>query len=174
MPLEVARGAADFMKTSSNGNIFRVTGLLYGNSLVTGEFPSQRPVTRSFDVFFAPEQRLSKQSRRWLFQTRSRRMSVSYILKNRSCNTHALPLNRNGIFTMKQFLFISMDRLVTFNENVKFQYPIIRMVFIAYLLHTRDIDHRSYIDSYNFIIFDISGEMTLQFFADFLFVGFSS
>ena len=23
-----------------------------GNSLVTGEFPSQNPVTRSFDVFF--------------------------------------------------------------------------------------------------------------------------
>ena len=29
-----------------------------GNSPVTGEFPSQRPVTRSFDVFFlsVPEQ----------------------------------------------------------------------------------------------------------------------
>ena len=32
------------MMTSSNGNIFRVTG--------PGEFPTQRPVTRSFDVFF--------------------------------------------------------------------------------------------------------------------------
>ena len=31
------------MKTSSNGNNFRVTG---------GEFPAQRPVTRSFHVFF--------------------------------------------------------------------------------------------------------------------------
>ena len=28
--------------------------LCAGNSLVTGEFPSQRPVTRSFDVFFHP------------------------------------------------------------------------------------------------------------------------
>ena len=35
---------------SSNGNIFRVTGHLCGG--VTGEFPTQRPVTRSFDVFF--------------------------------------------------------------------------------------------------------------------------
>ena len=26
--------------------------LCAGNSTVTGEFPSQRPVTRSFDVFF--------------------------------------------------------------------------------------------------------------------------
>ena len=35
--------------TSSNGNIFRDTGPLWGES---GEFPSQRPVTRNFDVFF--------------------------------------------------------------------------------------------------------------------------
>ena len=34
--------------TSSNGNIFRVTGLLCGE--FTGEFPAQKPVTRSFDV----------------------------------------------------------------------------------------------------------------------------
>ena len=32
--------------SSSNGNIYIVTGLLEGNSPVTGEFPSQRPVTR--------------------------------------------------------------------------------------------------------------------------------
>ena len=34
-----------------------------GNSLVPGEFPAQRPVTRSFDVFFdlRPNKRLSKQ-----------------------------------------------------------------------------------------------------------------
>ena len=40
-----------------------------GNSPVTGEFPSQRPVTHSFDVFFdlRLNKRLSKQSRRrWL------------------------------------------------------------------------------------------------------------
>ena len=40
------------MMTSSNGNIFRVTGPLCGDSPVTGEFPTQRPMTRSFDVFF--------------------------------------------------------------------------------------------------------------------------
>ena len=42
---------AQCMMMSSNGNIFRDTGPLCGNSPVTGEFPSQRPVTRSFDVF---------------------------------------------------------------------------------------------------------------------------
>ena len=34
-----------------------------GNSPVPGEFPIQRPVTRSFDVYFdlRPDERLSKQ-----------------------------------------------------------------------------------------------------------------
>ena len=38
---------------------------------VTGEFLSQRPVTRSFNVFFdlCLNKRLSKQSRRWWFET---------------------------------------------------------------------------------------------------------
>ena len=40
------------MMTSSNGNIFHITGHLCGNSPVTGEFTSQRPVTPSFDIFF--------------------------------------------------------------------------------------------------------------------------
>ena len=38
---------ASDMMTSSNGNIFRVTGHLCGNSPVPGEFPAQRPVTRT-------------------------------------------------------------------------------------------------------------------------------
>ena len=45
--------------------------LCEGNSPVTGEFPSQRPVVRSFDVFFdlCPNKRLSKQSWGWWFET---------------------------------------------------------------------------------------------------------
>ena len=45
-----------------------------GNSPVTGEFPAQRPVTQSFDVFFDLRQnkRLSKQSWGWWFETLSR------------------------------------------------------------------------------------------------------
>ena len=42
----------ELMMTSSNGNIFRVTGPLCGEFTGPGEFPAQRPVTRSFDVFF--------------------------------------------------------------------------------------------------------------------------
>ena len=48
--------------------------LCAGNSPVTGEFVSQRPVTRNFDVFFdlLLNQRLSKQSWGWWFETPSR------------------------------------------------------------------------------------------------------
>ena len=44
------------------------------NSSVNGEFPAQRPVTRSFDVFFdlGLNKRLCKQSWGWLFETLSR------------------------------------------------------------------------------------------------------
>ena len=56
------------MKTSWNRHIFRVTGHL------CREFTTQRPVTRSFDVFFdlRPNKRLSKQSCGWWFETPSR------------------------------------------------------------------------------------------------------
>ena len=45
-----------------------------GKSPVTGEFPAQRPVARSFDVFFdlCLNERLSKQSWGWWFETPSR------------------------------------------------------------------------------------------------------
>ena len=61
------------MMTSSNVNIFRVTVFCAGNSPVTGEFSAQRPVTRSFDVFFELylNQQLSKQWRRRWFETPS-------------------------------------------------------------------------------------------------------
>ena len=47
--------------------------LCAGNSPVTGEFPSQRPVMRGFDVFFhlCLNKRLSKQSWGWWFETPS-------------------------------------------------------------------------------------------------------
>ena len=45
-----------------------------GNSPVPGEFPTQRPVPRSFDVYFnlRPNKRLSKQSWGWWFEMPSR------------------------------------------------------------------------------------------------------
>ena len=60
--------------TSSNGNIFQVTGPLCGEFTGPGEFPTQRPVTRSFDVFFdlRHNKPLSKQPWGWWCETLSR------------------------------------------------------------------------------------------------------
>ena len=51
--------------------------------LVTGEFPSQRPVTQSFDVFFVLNlnKRLSKQSSGWWFETQSCSYGVIVVAK---------------------------------------------------------------------------------------------
>ena len=52
------------------GAFSTLLALCVGNSPATGEFPSQRPVTWSFDVFFDMHlnKRLSKQSRHRLFE----------------------------------------------------------------------------------------------------------
>ena len=59
------------MMTSSNGNTFHVTGHLCAECTGPGEFPAQRPVTRSFDAFFdlRLNKRLSKQWWSWCFET---------------------------------------------------------------------------------------------------------
>ena len=67
--------------------------LCAGNSSITGEFPSQRPVTRSFDIFFdlRLKKRLSKQSRRrWLethrlhYDVTAMIMLIVYLRRKRS------------------------------------------------------------------------------------------
>ena len=72
-PWAVFSANAQNMMTSSNGNIFGVTGPLCGKFTGPGEFPAQRPVTRSFDVFFdlRLNKRLSKQPWGWWFETPS-------------------------------------------------------------------------------------------------------
>ena len=61
------------MMTSSNGNISALLAICAGHSPVTGEFPAQRPVTRSFGVFFnlCLNKRLSKQWGGLWFETPS-------------------------------------------------------------------------------------------------------
>ena len=77
-----------YMMTSSNGNISRVTCPL------SGEFPAQRPVTRSFDVLFdlRPNKWMKKQSWGCLFQMPSCSLW-------RHCNDN---------FQVSKHLFISM------------------------------------------------------------------
>ena len=80
----------NIMMTSSNGKIFRVTGLLCGEFTGPGEFPSQRPVTRSFDVFFdmCLNKQVSKQSWDWWSETPSSSLW-------RQCNVR-ISLNAQG------------------------------------------------------------------------------
>ena len=82
--------------------------LCAGNSPVTGEFPSQRPVTRSFDVFFdlRLNKRLSKQSWGWWFETPSRPLwrhcNGSYDIKRDQqwASEYRLPTKRFGAVTV--------------------------------------------------------------------------
>ena len=81
------------MMTSSNGNIFRVTGPLCGEFTGPGDFPTQRPVTRSFDVFFdlRLNKRWNKQPWGWWFETPSR---SSW----RQCNGHSVTWWNDGTY----------------------------------------------------------------------------
>ena len=56
---------------SSNGNISPLLAICAGNSQVPGEFTAQRPMTRTFDIFFdlRLNQWLRKQSWSWWFET---------------------------------------------------------------------------------------------------------
>ena len=71
-----------------------------GNSPVTGEFATQRPVTRSFDVYFdlRPKERLSKQWWGWWFETLSR----------------SLWRHRNGKRSIWLYVWITVASLVKF------------------------------------------------------------
>ena len=62
------------MMTSSNGTFSALLAICAGNSPVSGDFPAQRPVTRSFGVFFDLRlyKLLRKQWRGWWFETPSR------------------------------------------------------------------------------------------------------
>ena len=62
------------MITSSMEIFSALLAICAGNSPVHGEFPAQRPVTRSFGIFFYlhPNKRLSKQSLGWWFGTPQR------------------------------------------------------------------------------------------------------
>ena len=54
MPGTRGSDVKNILMALSNENIFRVTGPMHGEFTGRGEFPTQRPVTRSFDNFFDP------------------------------------------------------------------------------------------------------------------------
>ena len=71
------------------GTFSALLAICAGNSPVSGEFPAQMPVTRSFNDFFdlRLNKRLSKQSWGWWFETLSRPLWRHRIVK------FCLPLN---------------------------------------------------------------------------------
>ena len=78
-----------------------------GNSPVTGEFTAQRPLTRSFDIFFnlRLNKRLNKQSWDWWFETSScplwRRCNVC---SSRLVCNHFLHLRTNQVHISRNVL----------------------------------------------------------------------
>ena len=102
------------MMTSSNGNIFRATGPLCGE--FTGELPAQRPVRRSFDVFFALRliKRLSKHLRGWWFETLSRPLW-------RHCNGLSWILSHENNRTITYFQ-LHYTRMIHMNINPPLQF----------------------------------------------------
>ena len=85
------------MMTSSNGDISALLAICAGNSPVPGEFPAQRPVTRSFDVFsdLRLNKRLSKQSRGCWFETLSRPLWRHRNVYGECCRFNRLLSNHN-------------------------------------------------------------------------------
>ena len=84
---------------------FRVTGPLCGEFTSPGEFPAQRPVTRSFDVLFdlRPNKRLSKQPWGWWFETPSwslwRQCNVWCLHVSQFFPTGGFPVGYQGCFS---------------------------------------------------------------------------
>ena len=98
--------ASVIMMTSSNGSIFLVTGPLCGEFTGHRWIPAQRPVTRSFDVFFdlRLNKGLNKQSWGWWFETPLGSLS-------RHCNDYRL-LPFTLIFTLIwKFVFVKIRSL---------------------------------------------------------------
>ena len=112
--------------------------LCVGNSPVSGEFPAQRPVTWSFDVFFDLRliKRLSKHSRGWWFDTLSRPLW-------RHCN------EKPSLVTMVKWV---PDGTKPFSEPV-----LTWSSKVCVLWHSSDSDFRSRAD----LIHSISSEITL-------------
>ena len=77
-----------------------------GNSPVPGEFPTQRPVARSFDVFFdlRLNKRFSKQSWGWWFETLSHPLWRHCNVMRCCHNTSWLTASLDEIFTWYQSL----------------------------------------------------------------------
>ena len=117
------------MMTSSNGSV--LLALCEGNSPVIGEFPSQRPVTRSADVFFdlCVNKRLSKHSRRWWFETPSHSLWRHCNVIGRRCKYDWFQLHLFCFMTFMNLkfglIFYPWLNEVLANETMHYKLPFI-------------------------------------------------
>ena len=95
-----------------------------GNSPVTAEFPAQRPVAQSFDVFFdlRLNKRLSKQSWGWWFEMPSRPLwrhcnepSIRYIMPDVNYASQCRPMNRRSFSQNRHQLTAKIFRAKSFS-----------------------------------------------------------
>ena len=87
--------------------------LCQANSPVTGEFPSQRPVTQSFDIFFDMRlnKRLSNQARLRWFETPS--SSLRRHCYENVCRAERVAMNIEWLFFFARFQAGCIIRAVT-------------------------------------------------------------
>ena len=99
-----------------------------GNYPVPGEFPAQRPVTRSFDLFFdlRPNKLLSKQPWGWWFETPSRPL---WRHRNVVHNTREIHLIFSHLINQLQ----KVCSMMSFHKNSQFN-------FLPNLLYFRLLD----------------------------------
>ena len=121
------RISRNLMMTSSNGNISALLAICAGNSPVPGEFPTHRPVTRSFDVYFdlRPNKRLSKQSWGWWFETQSRPL---WRHRNAHGTSSVIKINMRGIRSTqmtKYWLWNSHIKLYVYGNRVPIRVDLI-------------------------------------------------
>ena len=122
------------MMTSSNWNIFHVTGPLWGEFTGDRWIPAQRPVTRSFDVFFdlRLNERLSKQWRGWQFETPSRPLL-------RHCNVFLKVINNNTAQRLGWILQRDKNTTIPINDALSMTHPLIycckKVVWFRIVLH---------------------------------------
>ena len=121
--------------------------LCEGNTPVTGGFPSQRPVTRSFDVFFdlRLNKRLSKQSGRRLFETPSRSLWRHCDVKSHCFIT--------SILADKPFKILHRERSVQGDVDSQFSPFHLFPEFSALSKHTLDI-------AYHICIWQVSPQLS--------------
>ena len=132
-----------YMMTSSNGNISALLALCARNSPVTGEFPGQRPMTRSFDVFFDLHlnKRLSKQWWGWWYETPWANYDI-IVIQTFNDLSHADPLQSNRVINTEK-TYKLYERYLFLKMTIYFctLFLINEIQYNEYLVNTRCLWH---------------------------------